>query len=315
MPLPSLGNYKLDNEMISVRQSVRECSLKDDLTVVTKSGVSLWWLGQAGFLLSCNGIYIVVDPYLSDSLALKYKGREFSHRRMIPPPLAPDDVFGVKWVFCTHAHSDHMDPGTLPSLARNNPACRFLVPRAEASTAVARGIPEDRLDLVDGNETLDLGNGLLVNVLPSAHEELAQDDQGHFRFLGYCLRMGGITFYHSGDCIPYAGLDNALARLGVDVALLPVNGRDDYRLSRNVPGNFSITEAIALCQQAGVPVLLAHHWGMFDFNTVPEDGLKSAAALAGPTVNVIIPDTRVRYEFSLTSESVAASNCGESERI
>ena len=34
--------------------------------------VKLTWLGQAGFYLICeNGIRIMIDPYLSDSLYLK----------------------------------------------------------------------------------------------------------------------------------------------------------------------------------------------------------------------------------------------------
>jgi len=302
--------------MISVRHTVRVSSLKDDLAVSGNAGVRLWWLGQAGFVLSFDGMRVIIDPYLSDSLAVKYKDQEFPHRRMMPPPISPDDLHGIKWIFCTHAHSDHMDPGTLPTLVRNNPDCRFVVPRAEVSTAVERGIPEGRLISINGDETVDLGHGMVVDAVPSAHEDLARDENGNFRYLGYCLRMGGVTFYHSGDCVPYEGLERVLAPLGVDVALLPVNGRDEYRLSRKVPGNFTIAEAVELCKQIAAPVLIAHHWGMFDFNTVSEDALKSDVALAGPEVKVVIPDTRVRYEFnSITQESIAGSGNNEKEII
>ena len=82
-----------------------------------------------------------------------------------------------------------------------------------------------------------------------------------------------------------------------DVALLPVNGRDERRRNGKVPGNFTIPEAVALCKQAAVPVLLAHHWGMFDFNTVSEKALKAGAASALPEVNFIIPNQSTRYEF------------------
>ena len=283
--------------MIAMRGTVREGTLQDDLTATGDSGVGLWWLGQAGFILSCKGVRVVIDPYLSDSLAIKYRGQEFPHQRMMPPPVEPEELRGVDWVFCTHAHSDHMDPGTLPVLAKNNRDCRFLVPRAEAANAVARGVPNERLVLIDGHERMELGGGLSVEALPAAHEELERDDQGCFRFLGYCLRMGGVIFYHSGDCVPYAGLAYRLAQMGPDVALLPVNGRDEYRRSRRVPGNFTIAEAIALCKQSAVPVLFAHHWGMFDFNTVSKEELESANAQAGTVLRMIIPDARMRYEF------------------
>jgi hypothetical protein len=49
---------------------------------------------------------------------------------------------------------------------------------------------------------------------------------------------------------------------------LPINGRDEYRRSRNVPGNFTLVEAVELCQQTDIPIMIAHHFGMFEFNTV-----------------------------------------------
>ncbi|HWP68417.1 MAG TPA: hypothetical protein VN437_03870, partial [Rectinemataceae bacterium] len=39
----------------------------------------LRWLGQAGFLMETGGIRILVDPYLSDSLAEKYRGKQYPH--------------------------------------------------------------------------------------------------------------------------------------------------------------------------------------------------------------------------------------------
>ena len=50
-------------------------------------GVSLYWLGQAGFVIDAHGERIVIDPYLSDSLAVKYRNAAFSHERMAPAPL------------------------------------------------------------------------------------------------------------------------------------------------------------------------------------------------------------------------------------
>ncbi len=60
-------------------------------------------------------------------------------------------------------------------------------------------------------------------------------------FIINILRFG--TLKLSGDCVPYAGLDVALAKRRIDIALLPVNGRDDFRRSHGVPGNFTVDEA------------------------------------------------------------------------
>jgi len=56
----------------------------------------------------------LIDPYLSDFLAEKYQGAEFPHLRMMQAPIEPSRLADLDWVFCTHRHSDHMDPGTLP---------------------------------------------------------------------------------------------------------------------------------------------------------------------------------------------------------
>ena len=81
--------------------------------------------------------------------------------------------------------------------------------------------------------------------LQGGSEELRTDAQGNHHFLGYVLYLGSAAIYHSGDCVPFAGLDEELAACGVDVALLPVNGRDQQRRSHGILGNFTFDEATA----------------------------------------------------------------------
>lgn len=239
--------------------------------------VRAYWLGQAGFVLACGRHRVVIDPYLSDHLAKKYAGKELAHRRMAPAPIAPGELTEVSLILCTHRHSDHMDPETLPALAAANPGARVVVPLAERARALALGVPERQLLPLDAGERFDAG-GVMVEAIPSAHEELTTDAEGRCVFLGYAVRLGGLTIYHSGDCVPYQGLVERVRSLDVDVALLPVNGRDAYRASRGVPGNFELREAMDLCAAAGVRVLVGHHYGMFEFNTV--DAAAAGRALA-----------------------------------
>lgn len=242
--------------------------LNDSAALSADRGAAVWWLGQAGFLIAQGGLRIVIDAYLSDSLAEKYKGKPFPHTRMMPPPVAPDALTGIDWLLCTHGHTDHMDPGTIPALLAANPQARVLAPRAERARALERGVPEDRLVLIDAGETVDLG-GVRCTATPSAHEEMTRTEAG-FLYLGYVLSGGDVTIWHSGDTIPWDGQAEWLAPFRVDLALLPVNGRDTQRAANGVPGNLTIAEAIALTDAIGARAMVAHHFGLFDFNTLDQ---------------------------------------------
>lgn len=233
--------------------------------------VNLFWLGQAGFAVRSASLLMLIDPYLSNALAEKYRDALFKHVRMMESPLAPDEPRGVDYIFATHAHSDHLDPGSIGKLMALNPDCRLICPRSARDKALERGADRDRIVHLSSLEKRSFG-GFSVEMVPSAHETLADDGKGNNLYAGYVVALYGIRIYHSGDCVPYDGLPRLLRERGVDVALLPVNGRDDYRRECGVPGNFTVEEAAELCVRAGIPLLVPHHFGMFDFNTVePEE--------------------------------------------
>lgn len=242
----------------------------------TEDDVVLWWLGQAGFAIRHRETLLFIDPYLSDVLADKYRGQLFPHTRMQPPPVNPSDVTGLTAVLCTHGHTDHMDLGAIPYLqSRSDPL--FVVPRSEATKGVGRGIPPARLVGIDAGESFE-APGYRVTALPAAHEELTEDAHGQNLFLGYVIEIGGARIYHSGDCAPYPGQRELVAALDVDLALLPVNGRDAHRKSNGVPGNLTLDEGLALVRAAGIPKLVCHHWGMFAFNTAHPAQLRAQLA-------------------------------------
>ncbi|RFU44981.1 MBL fold metallo-hydrolase [Paraburkholderia sp. DHOC27] len=244
--------------------------------------VLLYWLGQAGFVIEWAGVRMLIDPYLSDSLAHKYRGTRFPHTRMMAPPLDPAALDRLDLVLCTHRHTDHMDPGTLQPLAQRFPALKFVVPAASIDEAMKRcGVDASRLIPVNAEQRVDVLPRISVSPIASAHETLDQDEHGLYPWLGYVIELGNdaesIRLYHSGDCVPYAELPAQLARHAPDLALLPVNGRDIERSGNGVPGNFTLDEAVALAKAGGVRAMLAHHYGLFDFNTVAPETIDARA--------------------------------------
>lgn len=242
------------------------------------AGPGIHWLGQAGFWIDTGAHRILIDPYLSDSLARKYAGQANDHRRMMPAPIAPEALPRPDVVLVTHAHTDHMDPETLGPLHRRFPDLPFVVPAARLDVARTRIGAGARLVAVDAGQTLEPVPGLTLHVLPAAHETFEQDAAGRHPFLGYAVASGGLRLAHSGDTIPYPGQAERLRAFGVDALLLPVNGRDAARLAAGIPGNLTLEEAIALARAAEAPCLLPHHFGLFAFNTLDPAMIDAAAA-------------------------------------
>ncbi|WP_411034028.1 MBL fold metallo-hydrolase [Shinella sp. BYT-45] len=262
----------------TLREGPFEGPLEDALAGGPGSALRLYWLGQAGFVIDIAGRRLVVDPYLSDSLATKYRGTPYPHVRMMPAPIAPAALTHVDFVLCTHAHTDHMDPGTLPGLFAANPAAELIAPRAVRHAALERsGLDAARIRLVDAGERIALSAGLHVTPTRAAHETLERDEAGNHRFLGYGIAAAGVTLWHAGDTVPFDGQVGEVEPLRPDIALLPVNGRRPELSERGIAGNLTLREAVALARSVGASAMIAHHYGLFAFNTADPEEIDSTA--------------------------------------
>lgn len=263
---------------VEIRTRDLDAPFLDAISIPAKRGtVNVFWLGQAGFVFRTNNQLILIDPYLSNFLAEKYRDALFKHKRMMPSPLASDEARGVDLLLSTHAHSDHLDPGSVGKIMALNPECLLVCPKTVVDKALERGADRDRIVPMTAMEKRRFGP-TVIEMLPSAHEELATDANGDNLYAGYVLDFEGVTFYHSGDCVRFAGQAELLHEKAVDVAMLPVNGRDEYRRANGVPGNFTLDEAAELCIDAGIGCLVPCHFGMFDFNTIAPEQIWSGLA-------------------------------------
>ncbi|MHC4740473.1 MAG: MBL fold metallo-hydrolase [Planctomycetota bacterium] len=256
------------------------------------------WLGQAGFIFLYKDFRLMIDPYLSDFLAEKYAGEEFAHIRMMSPPIRPKQVKKLDFLLCSHAHSDHLDPLTVSEVMESSPECRIVAPAAETEKIRTLGLDSARVIPTNEGDCIDLGEDISIAVVASAHEQIKTNQAGQHFFLGYILRFGQLTIYHTGDGIPYKGLEEKLAGKSIDLAMMPVNGRDEYRTSRNIIGNFTFDEAFDLCRRLNIPLMMCHHFGMFDFNTIDPDVLRRRINELGVSKSVFVPQINRCYLLS-----------------
>ena len=226
--------------------------------------LDIWWLGQSGFLLQWQGRHLLFDPYLSDSLTVKYAATDKPHVRMTEICVAPGRLDFVDLATSTHNHTDHLDAATLLPLMAVNPALQLLVPEANRAFAAERlDCDPDWLAGMEDGKVHDYA-GFAVEGVPAAHEALETDAAGRHKFMGYVARCGEWTVYHSGDTMLYEGMEVRLAGMGVDIALLPINGR---AAARRVAGNLWGDEAARLARAIGARAVIPCHYEMFKFNT------------------------------------------------
>ncbi|MBU6401825.1 MAG: MBL fold metallo-hydrolase [Verrucomicrobia bacterium] len=267
----------------------------------------LWWLGQSGFLVQCQGHHLLLDPYLSDSLTKKYAATDKPHVRMTERVVAPERLDFIEVVTSSHAHTDHLDPETLKLLAAANPGLVLICPEATRATVRERsGLPDEQIIGLDAEELRNAEPGVQdsafriphsaferpvaeaqvglfsFHAVPAAHETLERDDHGRLVRLGYVVQFGPWTIYHSGDTVWFDGLADWLRPWRIDVALLPINGRAP---ERRVAGNLRGREAAQLAKHIGARLVIPCHYEMFEFNTAtPAEFVAAASELGQPHV-------------------------------
>ncbi len=238
----------------------------------------LWWLGQSGFLLHTPAGTVLFDPYLSDSLTKKYAATDKPHTRITERVIAPERLTDIDAITSSHNHTDHLDAETLLPLLAANPKAKLVIPRANRAFVLERlGRVESTLVAVDAGESVTAA-GMEFHGIPAAHNTVERDEKGSCRFLGFVVRVGEKTIYHSGDTLMHDGLIPALQPFRLDVALLPINGN---RPERRVAGNLNGREAAELAHAIGARLAVPHHFDLFVFNTEPPDEFEAACQRLG----------------------------------
>jgi L-ascorbate metabolism protein UlaG (beta-lactamase superfamily) len=256
----------------------------------------LWWLGQSGFLLRHRERHLLFDPYLSDSLTCKYADTDKPHVRMTSRVVAPERLDFIDVVTSSHTHTDHLDAETLLPLFAVNPQLALVLPEANRAFAAER-LGRDASSCVGlaMGESRDT-SGFTFTAVPAAHEDLSPSSAG------FVVRAGCWTVYHSGDTVRYDGMEDVLRPHGVDLALLPINGRAP---ERRVAGNLDGREAAELAHAIGAGMVVPCHYEMFAFNTASPDLFVATCARLGQAYAVLRAGERLTLSpKDRSSESV-----------
>ena len=208
------------------------------------------WLAHSGLCFENDRLTVLVDPYLSDSLAEKCERM----KRRLPVDtgaleLSPDVIL------ITHSHPDHLDIATLD---------RFLKRSDKEITVLANGTAYEKLVSLGYSHNLVLlsphsvwsENGVTFYAVKAEHSERDA--------VGFILDDAEKTYYVSGDTLyNFDVIDDCLDLVedGVDYAFLPINGKHN---------NMNAKDAADFAYEIGAKTAVPVHYGLFD-DVDPED--------------------------------------------
>jgi L-ascorbate 6-phosphate lactonase len=243
------------------REELRRFSVPD-------GSLTLWWLGQAGFVVkSPAGKLVAIDPYLTNACKAIGDRFGFNMDRLVPPPLAPADLAGVDLYAVTHSHGDHLDPETLSGYRAAGGKGPYLAPAETVEKLQQLGVPPDQIVMTWPNKTHAVGD---LEVRATIALPFADDDLTH---VGYLVRVaGGPTVYFTGDTAYHEVLAIAAAPHKPDVLAAVINGA--FR-------NMGPAEAARLAKQLDVRMAIPCHYDLFPDNSLPPQLLRTNLKIEG----------------------------------
>lgn len=207
--------------------------------------MKITFLGQAGLLFDLDGVKVMIDPYLSNSVE---KVEPKNYRRQ---PI-DESCFDVKpnILILTHNHLDHTDPETLEKLfSKHNGIC-----------VLASGNAWQTVRKFGGDNNYVMFNRGTVWTEKSIKFEAIHAEHSDDRAIGVIISYGGSNYYITGDTLYNKKVINDI-NLPIDAVFLPINGAGN---------NMNMTDAARFAEIIKAKVAVPVHFGMFD-NLNPED--------------------------------------------
>lgn len=160
------------------------------------SGIAVWWVGNAGWLIKADDLLISTDLDLS------------SEEKIQAPPITAEQLAGeLDVAFVTHHHGDHCNVTTIKALAAGSRTV-FVLPRSCLKEVAGLGIPASRVIVPEPLHPFDI-KGIHVEPIHAIHgnqeftvltrepdfvENIAHN-------CGYVFNIKGKRFLEPGDSV------------------------------------------------------------------------------------------------------------------
>jgi len=234
---------------------------------------ALWFLGQAGYFMKSGDRTVIIDPYLSDSVAKV--APEFA--RAYPTPVQPDEIKADIFIV-THDHMDHLDPETIGPYA-HKATTTFVAPRHAAKHLLKLGVPIQNITVIDQGDSKTVRGVVIEGVfaLTTAVDTLDTT--------GYKLTFAnGKTVCHTSDTAYCDLLLQAYPQ--TDVLLTCINGK--Y-------GNLSVDQAVKLTHAVKPKYVIPNHYDVMALNSENPESFRHF--VKGAEAECVILDVLGKFEW------------------
>jgi L-ascorbate 6-phosphate lactonase len=235
----------------------------------TKPGhVTLWWLGQAGFMIKSPGqTVIAIDPYLSNSCKSLGEKYGLDMDRLVQSPLNPAELVGIDAYVMSHSHQDHCDPETIVASREAGGRGPYVAPAETIKKLQQLAIPDDELRMVWPNREYIFGD---LRLRATFAIPMGADDLTH---VGYLVTIvEGPKIYFTGDTGWHEILIDALASDRPDVLVTVINPAFH---------NLGPAEAATLAKRLDVKRVIPCHHDLFRDNCQPPQMLHTNLKMMG----------------------------------
>ena len=170
--------------------------------------MKITWLGQAGLLFEKNGVKIMIDPYLSNSVE-KINPKNY---RRVPVLESLFDIQPDIMIF-THNHLDHYDPETVKNFITDKTSVTVLAPSSVWTEVRKIGGNNNFVQFNRYTEWTE--KGVKFSAVKAEHSDITP--------IGVIIDDGEKKYYITGDTLYNKEIFNDLPK-DIDVVFLPVNG-------------------------------------------------------------------------------------------